>query len=75
MRQFSGPRLRDQRLLAGLSAAQLGERVGRSESTVCRWERGRTQPSISYADAVADALGIRLDVLLADDGPQPAART
>lgn len=59
--------MRDQRLLAGLSAAELGALIGRSEWAVYDYERGRAQPPVVVADAVADALGIRLDVLLADD--------
>lgn len=73
MRSFSGPRLRAARARCGLSAAQLAARVGKSEWSVYRWEQGRVQPPIPVADAVADALGVSLDALLADDRPRAVA--
>jgi transcriptional regulator with XRE-family HTH domain len=66
-RAFNGAALRDQRRLAGISAAQLAAHLGRSEWAVYAWELGRTQPSISTAAAAADALQLPLDRLLADD--------
>ncbi|MEU3546285.1 helix-turn-helix domain-containing protein [Streptomyces longwoodensis] len=68
MRSFSGQLLRAQRARVGLSAAQLAARVGKTKWSVWRWEQGRVQPPIPVVDAVADALGVPLDALLADDG-------
>lgn len=68
-RSFSGPRLRDQRMLAGVTVAELASHIGRSTWCLYDYETGRSQPPVSVADSLADALGIRLDVLLADDGP------
>lgn len=67
MRHFSGSHLRDQRRRAGLSAAQLGARIGRSEWTVYQYEQGRTQPPLAVAAAAADALALPLERFLADD--------
>ncbi|MEU5281129.1 helix-turn-helix transcriptional regulator [Streptomyces asoensis] len=72
MRTFSGSLLRAQRTRCGLSASQLAARVGKSPWAVYDWEQGRAQPPIPVADAVADALGVTLDALLADN--QTAAR-
>jgi transcriptional regulator with XRE-family HTH domain len=66
-RSFSGARLRDERLLAGFTAAQLAARVGRTPSCVLKYEAGIAQPPIPVADALADFLGVSLDRLLADD--------
>lgn len=66
-RSFSGPRLRDQRRLAGLSVHDVANRVGRSCWSVYAYERGEAQPPIPVADAIADALGLPLDRFLADD--------
>lgn len=66
-RAFSGPRLRDQRLLAGVSVHQLAARVGRTCWSVYAYERGQAQPPLPVADAIADALGLPLDRFLADD--------
>lgn len=61
--------MRDQRKLAGVTVAQLAAHVGRSAWLIYDYERGRAQPPVCVADGLADALGVRLDVLLADDGP------
>lgn len=64
-RAFSGAALRDQRRLAGLTAAQLASAVGRSEWTVWDYETGRISPPVDVAAGLADALNLRLDQLLA----------
>jgi predicted transcriptional regulator len=66
-RRFSGPRLRDQRRLADLSVHEVAARVGRSCWSVYRYETGAAQPPIPVADALADAVGLPLERLLADD--------
>lgn len=66
-RRFSGPRLRDQRRLAGLSVHDVANRVGRSCWSVYAYERGTAQPPLQVADALADAVGLPLDRFLADD--------
>ncbi|MDX2708087.1 helix-turn-helix transcriptional regulator [Streptomyces sp. PA03-6a] len=66
-RSFSGTRMRDQRLLAGVRIADLAARVGRSPRALYAYERGEMQPPVPVADGLADALGVRLDVLLADE--------
>ncbi|MFJ9474719.1 helix-turn-helix transcriptional regulator [Streptomyces mirabilis] len=72
-RSFSGPRLRDQRRLAGLSVHDLAACVGRSCWTIYLYERGEAQPPIPVADALADALGLPLERFLADDRPRAVA--
>lgn len=66
-RSFNGGRLRAARHAAGLTAEQVAARVGRSPWAVWRWERGAAQPGISVADSLADAVGVSLPDLLADD--------
>ncbi|WP_406462314.1 helix-turn-helix domain-containing protein [Streptomyces sp. NBC_01622] len=63
-RAFNGAALRDQRRLAGLTAAQLATAVGRTEHTVWAYETGRVRPSVDVAAGLADALDLRLDQLL-----------
>ncbi|OEJ28058.1 transcriptional regulator [Streptomyces agglomeratus] len=65
-RTFSGPRLRDQRRLA-LTADQLAAHIGRSVWAIWSYERDQAQPPIDVADGLADALGLPLERLLADD--------
>lgn len=64
---FNGPRLRDQRRLAGLSAAQLARHLGRTEASVLAYETGKVQPPIAVAAAAADALALPLESLLLDN--------
>jgi DNA-binding XRE family transcriptional regulator len=66
-RAFNGAALRDQRRLAGISAAELGAHLGRSEWAVYAWETGRTQPSVTVAAAAADVLALPLERFLLDD--------
>jgi transcriptional regulator with XRE-family HTH domain len=61
---FDGRRLRDQRRLAGISAAQLAAQLGRSEWAVYSWETGRTEPPVTVAAAAAAALALPLETLL-----------
>jgi ribosome-binding protein aMBF1 (putative translation factor) len=63
-RAFDGAALRDQRRLAGLSAAQLAAAIDRSEWTVWSYEAGRTVPPVDVAAGLADALSVGLDLLL-----------
>lgn len=63
-RAFNGPALRDQRRLAGLTAAQLAATVGRSEWTLWGYETGRVIPPVDVAAGLADALALHLDQLL-----------
>ena len=52
------------RKMAGLTQKGLGERCNVSESTVANWENFRTEPTISQAQAIADAVGYHIDDLI-----------
>lgn len=67
MPRFDGRRLRDQRLLAGVHAADLAALVGRTPWAVWAWERGQSRPDVDTALQLADALAVPLDTLLADE--------
>jgi len=41
----SGELIREARLRAGLTQAELGERIGLQQSVIARWERGAVIPS------------------------------
>lgn len=73
VRTFNGPRLRDERRLVGLSAAELAAHVGRSEWAVLKYETGAAQPPLAVADALAAALGLPLERFLADATDSVAA--
>ncbi len=52
--------VRQARQRAGLSQAELAERLGLRQSSVSQWERGVTKPKTVHLLALADALGINL---------------
>ncbi|WP_328845458.1 helix-turn-helix transcriptional regulator [Streptomyces sp. NBC_00258] len=66
-RLFSGASLRDTRLLAGVSTAELAASVGRTPWAILKYETGTAQPPIVIADALAEALGVPLESLLVND--------
>ena len=42
----SGDLIREARLRAGLTQAELGENIGKPQSVIARWERGDVTPSL-----------------------------
>ena len=48
---------------AGLRQNAFCERIGASPNTVLHWEKGRTQPDVSFLPRICDALDITLDQL------------
>lgn len=57
--QFAG-RLHDYRQAAGLTEAELGDRLNVHQVTVSRWEKGTREPSFSQMEDIADALGVQV---------------
>jgi transcriptional regulator with XRE-family HTH domain len=57
------PLLKQGRRDAGLSQAELAERVGVTQPTISRWESGKELPSLPVADFVLRELGISIDVI------------
>lgn len=58
--------LRQARLRAGLSQAELGRRVGRPQSQIARWETGRVEPSLETLRRLIRACGLELTYGLAN---------
>lgn len=61
---ISGDLIREARLRAGLTQAQLGRLVNRPQSAIARWERGRVAPSLETLRNVVRACGLELYVSL-----------
>jgi ribosome-binding protein aMBF1 (putative translation factor) len=53
---------------AGLTQAELAERMGTTQSAVARLESGRTHPSTTTLEKVAKATGTRLKVSFEPEG-------
>lgn len=66
-RIFSGRRLRDARLSAGLSPEHLAIGVGRSSYTIREYELSRVAPSVATLAALADIVGCTVDELLDEE--------
>jgi transcriptional regulator with XRE-family HTH domain len=57
-------RLRALRGARGWTIVELARRSHVDESVISRWERGQSQPLVTYAMAVARALGVPLEEIL-----------
>lgn len=53
--------MREARLKADISVAELSEMSGVSPNTIWQWEKGRVFPSLITVQAVAHALGMTID--------------
>jgi len=62
---ISADLLREARLRAGLSQAELGRRVARPQSQIGRWERGEVKPSLETLRELIRACGLELTFRLA----------
>ena len=56
-------KIREYREKRGLTGAQLAQRVGVDDTTVCAWESGRINPRAEKLPRLADALGCTIDEL------------
>ena len=63
-----GALIRAQRMTAGLSLRELADRTKVSNAYLSQIERGLHQPSIRVLQAIAEALNIPADTLLAEAG-------
>jgi transcriptional regulator with XRE-family HTH domain len=65
--------IREARLRAGWTQAQLAERAGTTQSAVARWESGRVRPSIETLARLVRACGLELRVGLAEPDPDASS--
>jgi hypothetical protein len=63
---ISGDLLREARLRAGLTQAELGRRTGKPQSQIARWERGEVKPSLETLRELIRACGLELTFRLAN---------
>jgi transcriptional regulator with XRE-family HTH domain len=57
---LSADLMREARLRAGLTQAELGRLVGRPQSAIARWESGRVEPSLETLRDIIRACGLEL---------------
>jgi transcriptional regulator with XRE-family HTH domain len=63
---ISADLLREARLRAGLTQAELGRRAGKPASAISRWERGEVKPSLETLRELVRACGLELTLGLAN---------
>jgi len=63
---ISGDLLREARLRAGLTQAELAKRAGTSQPAIARWESGAVQPSLERLRELIRACGLELTYGLAN---------
>ena len=68
----SGMIIREARLRAQLSQAELGTLVGRDRAQIARWESDAVQPAFETLRELVDACGFELDFLLKPRKRDPA---
>lgn len=64
--------IREARLKASLTQAELAERLGRDRAQVARWETGGQEPSFENVRAAVEACGFVLKVEIAQREEDPA---
>ena len=57
---ISGDLIKESRLRAGLTQAELGARIGKPQSVIARWERGEVDPSLETLRRVIRGCGLDL---------------
>lgn len=67
---LSGELIREARLRAGLTQADLGERTGRDRAIIARWEKGAVTPNVETLVELIRACGFDLPLELVPYDPQ-----
>lgn len=62
-RRAIGARMREERRAARLTQIQLGEKIGRDNKTISRWENGLSVPTVDDLILIAHALSITVSEL------------
>lgn len=52
------------RKIANMTQKDLANTLNVSESTILKWEKGRTEPTVSQAIAIGEAVGIPYDNII-----------
>ena len=60
-------KLRKLRKATGLTMKQVGDKVGKTESCICQYEKGLRNPPVSVAKRLAPVLGCDWEDLYEDD--------
>lgn len=67
-----GKAIKRLRVEKGLTQAQLGDAVGKADSTVRTWELGSSEPDNATIDMLAEVFGVSVDCLFGREGDMTA---
>ena len=62
-----GKYIAGKRKALGMTQAQVAEKLGMSDKSVSKWERGETYPDIDKCDKLAKYYGVTIDSLVHQD--------
>lgn len=54
------------RINAKLKQAEMAEKLGVSVTTICNWEQGKTEPTVSQLRTISDITGIPMDFIFVE---------
>lgn len=69
---FAPGRIREARLRAGLTQAQLARRADTTERNIVRWENGHNEPRAQHVAALAAATGVDPNYFFTDGAAEVA---
>lgn len=61
-----GNKIREYRMLRGMTQGELAEKVHVQQNTISSWEIGRTEPNMGMVERLAECLGCRKSDLIGD---------
>lgn len=70
-----GQRVRQRREGVGMSQEELAKKIAlkSGKQTISRWEQGKSEPSLTEAKRIAEALNVTLNWLVDGEDPAPTA--
>ncbi len=63
-RNFRKNKIKELRLLVGITQRQLSISTGIQQANICRWEKGLNRPNIMDCWRLADFFGVTIDYLI-----------
>jgi transcriptional regulator with XRE-family HTH domain len=69
----SGSLIREARLRAGLTQAEVAARVGTTQSAIARWEAGKARPSLETLTRILRSCGLELRLALSSYDPDESS--
>ncbi len=75
IKEIFAKNLSELRQAAGMTQAELGEKLNYSDKTVSKWERGESIPDAGMLKQVGDVFGVSVDYLLSEEHSNTASET